>query len=107
MELTVSSIALSFFLIFFIAKTLSLVRNYVICIRTGYPVYVSPAPSKNVLWMVLAPQFQPQLKKWLPGWLFDRLEVEIHGWEYRVKARMHAKLGKIFILVSPDEIILS
>jgi hypothetical protein len=62
--------------------------------------------SKSIAWMILGPAFQPQFQKWLPGWMYERLEVSLHGWEFRSKNKMHEKLGSTFIVVSPDECVI-
>jgi hypothetical protein len=56
--------------------------------------------------MVLGPVFQPQFKKWFPEWFYERLDISTHGWEFRQKDKMHKKLGKVFVVVSPDESVV-
>jgi hypothetical protein len=56
--------------------------------------------------MILGPAFEPQFRKWLPVWLYDRLNVSMHGWEFRSKNKMHEKLGNIFVVVTPDEAVM-
>ncbi|KAJ5357285.1 hypothetical protein N7541_004443 [Penicillium brevicompactum] len=56
--------------------------------------------------MILGPALRPQYKKYLPTWLFDRLDIISHGWENHRKAEYHDKLGKTFVLVTPDECAL-
>jgi hypothetical protein len=103
MEINFTTVILTLSLIFLISKSYSFASNYVAAVRTGYPVYISPVLSKSILWMVLGPVFQPQFKKWFPEWFYERLDISIHGWEFRQKDKMHKKLGKVFVVVSPDE----
>lgn len=31
------------------------------------------------------------------------MDVVIHGWEFRLKTEMHDRLGKVFVVATPDE----
>lgn len=77
-------------------KLVSLIRFYIHARRTGFPVYISPVMPKSILWLVLAPPLVPQLEKYLPGWIYDRLDVVTHGWEYRRKRGLDDRLGNPF-----------
>ncbi|KAL2860005.1 putative cytochrome P450 monooxygenase [Aspergillus pseudodeflectus] len=88
---------------FYIYKFFSFLRFYRHARQTGFPVFVSPVFSKSIPWMILGPALQPVYKKYLPHWIFDRLEVCAHGWEFRNKRAYHDRLGDVFILVTPDE----
>lgn len=106
MDLNLTSIFLTLLLVYLISKSYSFIRNYVAAVRTGYPVYLSPVLSKSVVWMILGPALQPQFEKWLPEWIYERLDVSTHGWEFRHKNKLHARLGKVFVVVSPDENVI-
>jgi len=60
--------------------------------------------SKSTVWWLLGPVFQPQMKKWFPKWIYERLDIAINGWEFRLKDEMHARLGKVFVIATPDEV---
>jgi len=106
MDISITSAILSLVFIFVITKVYSFTRNYVTALRTGYPIIVTPVLSKSVPWMILGPALQPQFKKWFPKWIYERLDVVIHGWEFRWKNEIHQKLGKVFVVVSPDEVCI-
>ncbi|KAL5000911.1 cytochrome P450 monooxygenase [Aspergillus recurvatus] len=88
---------------FSIYKFLSFLRFYNNARRTGFPIFVSPVFSKSIPWMILGPALQPVYKKYLPNWIFERLEICAHGWEFRNKRAFHERLGNVFVLVTPDE----
>jgi len=106
MEISVSFILLSLLTVYFLSKAASFVKNYNAGIRTGYPVWVSPVFSHSIAWMILGPMFRPQMERYLPEWIYDRLVVFCAGWEFHAGVRMHKKLGKIFVTVTPDECTL-
>ncbi|GLA07735.1 hypothetical protein AnigIFM60653_008974 [Aspergillus niger] len=54
--------------------------------------------------MILGPALQPVYKKYLPHWIFDRLEICAHGWEYRNKRAYHDRLGDVFVLSRPTSL---
>jgi hypothetical protein len=103
MELGFTSITATLFAIYFLVKSVSFLRFYINGRRTGFPVYVTPVPSKSPLWMILGPVFQPQFKKYLPEWIYERLDIVTHGWEFRRKTEFHDRFGKVFAVVTPDE----
>jgi len=105
-SLSFASITLILLSVFIINKTISFTKNYVAAVRTGYPVFATPAPSKNIAWLILAPIFQPHLKKWLPKCIYERLDIVINGWEFRLKDEMHTRLGKVFVVATPDEVVI-
>lgn len=103
MAFSVVSLAVKLLLLFFCYKLISFVRLYIHARRSGFPVYVSPVLSKSIPWMILGPLLQPQLEKYLPAWIYDRLDVVIHAFEFRRKRAFNDRLGNIFAVVSPDE----
>ncbi|KAL4742578.1 cytochrome P450 [Aspergillus similis] len=96
---TLATLALAFT----IYKLLSFLRFYTHARRTGFPIFVSPVLSKSIPWMILGPALQPVYKQYLPNWIFERLEICAHGWEFRNKRAFHERLGNVFVLVTPDE----
>jgi len=106
MEFGIGSVISSLALIFVISKVYSFIRNYIAALRTGYPIIATPVLSKSVPWMILGPTLQPQFKKWLPKWIYKRMDIVTHGWEFRWKNEIHQKLGKVFVVVSPDEVAM-
>ncbi|KAE8150733.1 cytochrome P450 monooxygenase [Aspergillus avenaceus] len=102
MELTISLLWTSG-LLYLTYKCLSFLRFYIHARRTGFPVIVSPAFSRGVPWMIFAPMIVPRLKGLFPAWLFDRLDVAAHGWEFRRKRAFFDRWGEIFALATPDE----
>ena len=103
MAFNVLSIAGTLALAYSIYKVLSFVRFYNLARRTRFPIYVSPFFSRTIPWMILAPLLQPTWEKYLPGWLFERIEIVTHGWEFRNKRKFHDRLGNVFCVVTPDE----
>ncbi|KAA8644966.1 cytochrome P450 [Aspergillus tanneri] len=39
----------------------------------------------------------------LAGWIYERINLATHGWEFRKKGEIHRRLGKTFVLVTLDE----
>ncbi|KAL4753494.1 hypothetical protein BDW72DRAFT_210017 [Aspergillus terricola var. indicus] len=103
MTLNILSAMATLALAFTIYKLLSFLRFYMHARRTGFPVFVSPVLSKSIPWMILGPALQPVYKKYLPNWIFERLEICAHGWEFRNKRAFHDRLGNVFVVVTPDE----
>jgi hypothetical protein len=103
MDLSVSSILLAVLFIYILSKTASFFKNYITGVRTGYPVWISPVLSHSIPWMVFGPMFRPQMERYLPEWMYDRMSMFCAGWEFHSSVKMHNKLGKIFVVVTPDE----
>jgi hypothetical protein len=106
MEISVSSILLSILSVYFLSKTASFIKNYIAGVRTGYPVWISPILSHSIPFMILGPMFRPQMERYMPDWIYDRLVLFCAGWEFHAGVTMHKKLGKIFVAVTPDECTL-
>ncbi|KAL4861594.1 hypothetical protein BDV12DRAFT_207890 [Aspergillus spectabilis] len=87
-------------------KLISLTRFYMHGRRSGFPIFIAPFPTKNIIWMVITPMLQPLLQKYIPEPLYTRLDVAIYGWECRQKAEIHGRVGKTFVLVTLDECTL-
>ena len=93
----------SLLLAWFVRKALSFGRNYVVARRTGYPVVISPVLSYSIAWRVLNLPLNHKFKEWFPEWIFERLDILTYAWEFRRKSTVHDRLGKVFVLVTPDE----
>ena len=65
MKLNTFSVVVGLVTFFCIYKLVSFIRFYIHARRAGFPMIVSPVLSKSILWLVLAPAFQPQLEKYL------------------------------------------
>jgi hypothetical protein len=105
-EISVSLILLSILVVYFLSKAASFIKNYVAAVRTGYPVWISPILSHSIPFMILGPMFRPQMERYMPDWIYDRIVVFCAGWEFHAGVKMHKKLGKVFVAVSPDECTL-
>ncbi|CAG7925156.1 unnamed protein product [Penicillium olsonii] len=84
-------------------KTITLLKNYAKARRSKFPIYVSPIPSRSIAWMILGPILRVRYRNYLPGWVSDRLDITTNGWEFLRTTEYHDKLGKTFVLVTPDE----
>jgi hypothetical protein len=89
--------------LYLLLKLCSWARYYIHGRRSGFPVIVSPAPTKSAPWLLLGPVLHPVFKRYLPEWIFWRVDISINGWEYRRRTEIHDRLGKVFALVTPDE----
>lgn len=103
MYLSVSTAGGLLILSYMLLKAVSLARFYLYARRAGFPIYVSPIPSQSAPWLILGPALRPQFKQYLPEWVYERIDLVVHGWEFRKKAEMHRRLGKTFVIVTPDE----
>ncbi|KAL6236746.1 hypothetical protein BDW75DRAFT_249870 [Aspergillus navahoensis] len=103
MAFSILSVLATLALAFTIYKFLSFLRFYTHARRAGFPIFVSPVLSKSIPWMILGPALQPVYKKYLPTWIYERLDICAHGWEFRNKRAFHERLGNVFALVTPDE----
>lgn len=104
--ITISSALQALSVGFFGYKLVSFVRFYVHARRAGFPIYISPFFYKSIPFLILAPALQPYVKKYIPGWIYDRFEIGIHGWEFRTKRKYTEQLGNIFTVVTPDGCLL-
>ncbi|PYH78661.1 putative cytochrome P450 monooxygenase [Aspergillus uvarum CBS 121591] len=89
--------------LFSIYKALFFVRLYIQARRTGFPIVFAPAPTASAPWLVLAPILRPYLQPVLPEWLYNRLDIGTHGWEFRMKRGPFDRWGNTFVLLTLDE----
>ena len=78
-------------------------HNYQKAQQSGFPILVCPANTDNPLWIIFSVTARPLLAKYLPSFVFDRLNAGIYGWEYRVRYDLFARLGPAFMLVTPGK----
>ncbi|KAE8556585.1 hypothetical protein EYB25_001287 [Talaromyces marneffei] len=99
--LTLSIIATTVYLLY---KLLSFIRFYIIGLRTGFPLILTPVFSRSFLWQVVAPALMPVIRHKLPPWILMRLDTLVHGWEFRWKdGEVQRWVGAdTFVVVSPD-----
>ena len=91
----------SFMLLIFIWYLSSFPRNYYLARKTGLPIFLCPVNPANPYWLALSAILEPVLAKYLPSVVYDRIKVAIFGWEFRCRYTVHAKLGPVFVLVTP------
>jgi len=104
--LSLQSLLLTIFGIFFTLKAAAFIRNYVSALRTGYPIIAFPVASRGLIWAILSPIIRPYAAKWCPVWIYERIVVFTAGFEFYYGPQLHAKLGKVFVAVSLDECTL-
>lgn len=105
-DISAASVLLLVLLIYILSKAASFTKNYTAAVRTGYPVWISPVFSHSIPWMILGPMFRPQMERYMPEWIYNRLVMFCAGWEFHAGVKMHKMLGKIFVAVTPDECTL-
>lgn len=89
--------------LYFVYKLVSFIRFYIIGLRTGFPILVTPIPATSILWMVFGSALQPLFPKYFPDWIRMRLDVVLNGWEFKWRTKIHDMLGKkTFVVVCPD-----
>lgn len=94
--------------LYFFYKLLSFIRFYTIGLRTGFPLIITPIPSSSILLQILAPIFLPAVRDKLPLWVLMRIEVLLHGWEFRWRKGEFQKIvgADTFVVVSPDGLLM-
>jgi hypothetical protein len=90
--------------LYLLYKLLSFIRFYIIGLRTGFPLILTPIFSRSILWQVLGPALMPVLRHKLPPWILMRLDTTVHGWEFRWRDGEVQRWvgGDTFVVVSPD-----
>ncbi|KAJ5623763.1 hypothetical protein N7510_000072 [Penicillium lagena] len=106
MELTIKNVSSLLALMWILHTLITFLISYIRGRRTGFPVYIVPIRTKSVLWMLLNVPLGPYFEKYLPGWIYERIDIVSHGWEFRRKAEMHQRLGPAFVVVTLDQCIL-
>lgn len=103
MDLTLTLLLKTLAVAFIIYKLTWFATHYWHARCSAFPILVVPVFSKSTLWLVLASALQPYLEKYLPSFIYDRIDITIHGWKFRRKRWYHDRLGATFALVTPDE----
>lgn len=81
----------------------SLLINYNIACRMGYPMVISPVHPLNLVWILMRRAFlvnptAPNLPSGLGKWT----RCSHLAWMFHDKYALHEELGKIFVLVTPN-----
>lgn len=77
-------------------------RNYFLARQTGLPIFLCPVNPANPFWLVFSTALQPTFAHYLPHSVYgDRIKVAIYGWQSRCRYTVHARLGPVFVLVTP------
>lgn len=85
-------------------KLLSFIYYYILALRTGFTIFATPIFTESVIWMVLGPMLRPKFEKYLPTWMYMRLDLVIAGWDFRRRFDIRQVVGdtSVFVIVSPD-----
>ena len=84
----------------------TLIKHFLTARQSGLPAYISPTNPANPLWMISQVFVRPVLEKLLPAAAFERINITIHGWEFRGRYTTHAKYGTTFMYATPGTIEL-
>jgi hypothetical protein len=106
MELTIRYVSSLLALIWVLHTLITFLRFYIIGRRTGFPVYIVPIQTRSAPWMLLNSILRPYLEKYLPEWIYERIDMVSAGWEFRRKAEMHQRLGPAFVIVTLNQCAL-
>lgn len=80
----------------------SIISNYVLARRIGFPIIISPVSTLNPFWIISYKVFPPILQlKHLPFGLGTWARCTYIGWQFDDKYALHALLGPIFTIVTP------
>ena len=81
----------------------SLLINYNIARRMGYPIVISPVYPLNILWILVRKAFlDDPTSSNLPSWLGKWTRCGHMAWMFEDNFSLHQELGKIFVLVTPS-----
>lgn len=106
MELTIRYVLSLLALIWVLHTSITFLRFYIIGRRTGFPVYIVPIQTRSVPWLLLNSILRPYFEKYLPKWIYERIDIVSVGWEFRRKSEMHERLGPAFVLVTLNQCAL-
>jgi cytochrome P450 len=65
-----------------------LVVNFFDARKSGFPYLIIPWDQNHFLWMAAGGFLRPWLSRNMPKWIYDRLDLTIYGFEFRVKLRV-------------------
>lgn len=73
----------------------------------GVPVLFSPINPNTPIWMIFtAVVGYRNIERVLPTFIFDTVKLTVPGWEHHCRHTVHARHGKIFILVTPGTLVM-
>lgn len=77
-----------------------LISNYVKARKIGLPLVIVPIDPNSIPWMIISVPLRPVFRRFLPPFIFDRLQMTSYGWEHHAKYQPFEKWGPSFILVT-------
>ncbi|KAK3175927.1 hypothetical protein OEA41_007249 [Lepraria neglecta] len=99
----ISTLTLAIAASYIIWSCISLLQNYQKARRSGFPIFVCPANTNNLLWILFSVTLRPVLSFYLPKAVYDRIQPAIYGWEFLARYTVFDRLGPTFILVTPGK----
>lgn len=78
----------------------SLYKNYLSARKTGLPIVICPVNPYHPLWLIFSVPLRPLFEKYLPAWIYRRLNLAIYGFEFRGKMDVFGDKGPAFVLVT-------
>lgn len=81
----------------------ALYRSYQDARKMGFPVVLTPVNQSATLWRIVSVPLRPLFKRLLPAELYFRLEISTHGFESRVRDKLHRRYGPSFTIVGPGD----
>lgn len=97
------TLCLAGFLSFLLWNLISFVRNLLAAWLTGLPCIWVPVNELNAAWMLTTP-LRRSLLPFLPASLLSRwswIRLSDVNWHFAAKFSHHARLGDVFLVVSP------
>jgi hypothetical protein len=89
---------------YILSNIYSLYSNYRIARASGVPVIVCPVYPDNIIWIIIKVPLRPILKRILPTFIFERINISIFGWEFLDKFDFHSRVGPTFCLATPGNV---
>lgn len=80
--------------------------NYLAARKTGLPFVTSLIDPTSALWALTKNIFLPYLT-FLPGDIGQNARLNIFGWQFRAKHKVHQRLGNVFVQVTPSHNIVN
>ncbi|KAI0457001.1 cytochrome P450 [Xylaria acuta] len=71
----------------------NLIRNIVKARAIGIPMLLVPLDQHQLLWLILSTTNRHRMQKLLPTWLWQRITLTIHGWEFHEQLRPFRQLA--------------
>jgi cytochrome P450 len=73
--------------LFLVRFTYNFTKTWAEFRRIGLPLVLVPVDQIQLLWLLLAPPNRDRIRRWLPDWLWRRVNLLIFGWEFHEKLR--------------------